>query len=88
MKQIEYVTCKTIGHAWDHNPNPSRRGSSYKHVLAFRCTRCGTERIDGLDWKGDIIFRYYVYPENYRSAQKMARNDLRLALVRFYRRRK
>lgn len=66
----EYVTCRTIGHSWDDNPNGEVNSDFFKlarGLLMLRCTRCQTERFDYIGNNMQIFQRYYRYPPQYRS---------------------
>jgi hypothetical protein len=66
----DYVICRTIGHAWDDNPTPeidSDLWRTAKAALFLRCTRCHTERFDYIDSSFNVEYRYYRYPNKYKS---------------------
>lgn len=77
---VSFVQCKTLGHAWEVIPTRQKRG--YKNILQLRCVNCGTERFDALDWRGELLYRYYEYPEGYKDAEKMPKPELRILLMR------
>lgn len=90
----EYLRCRAIGHAWDDFNPINKRPPSFGWLMAFRCTRCFTERSDLIDSLGRLITRYYVYHDDYREAgigtRGVPRNQFRaeLAIRRFGRARK
>lgn len=86
---INYVECKTYGHAWDeYNDNgrtPMPRGVRYRMTL--RCTRCGTTRHDHLDANGDRVGGpRYRKPSGYSDligpGEKPTRPQMRLLIIR------
>jgi hypothetical protein len=64
----EFLLCRALHHLWDTNPN-FELNTSYNYILPLRCTRCTTERYDILNAVGDLITRYYRYPEKYRTGR-------------------
>jgi len=83
---IEFVVCRTLGHAWDDNPaatlSPTLFSESYG-AMALRCTRCTTERFDYLDAEMKVWKRHYRYPRGYKTIPGMgSRPNLRSELVR------
>ena len=67
----EYLTCRSLRHAWEENPHgeldtPMTRGAFAVKML--RCIRCGTE---GYDLLGPdlarIAPRRYIYPAGYKT---------------------
>ena len=47
-------------------------GGGAKAALFLRCTRCHTERFDYLDGSFAVSYRYYRYPEKYRTVPRAA----------------
>jgi hypothetical protein len=78
--QDEYVRCRTFGHAWDEFAPIDRIPTVFKYALHLRCTRCTTERHDGLNVRGGVEQREYKYPEGYALAEKMTRAQFRVEL--------
>jgi hypothetical protein len=39
----------------------------YGWRLSLRCLRCSTERHDNIDFKGNVMGRYYRYPDGYQQ---------------------
>jgi hypothetical protein len=77
-----YVHCKTLGHAWEDDPFSLRR-TSFGNSVTFKCIRCTTERVDIFSFHaGDLLARRYHYPDGYRNAEKLTKNELRLELIR------
>lgn len=63
-----YLTCRTIGHAWDDNPGAEVDSDLFKAstgCLALRCTRCRMERFDYLGNDMGVFQRYYRRPPGY-----------------------
>lgn len=65
---IVFEECKgPLRHAWFDAPTdwtPPFPGTPF----TLRCERCGTERRDVYDLRGDLMLRRYVYPDGYRYA--------------------
>jgi hypothetical protein len=51
--------------------------------MCLRCERCEAERHDVVDRGGDIIYRRYLHPENYKYQrnERPTIQDMRLALL-------
>jgi hypothetical protein len=68
--QDSYILCRTLGHAWEDFPNGEPHSDwarSAQGILMLRCTRCTTQRFDYFGRHNEIIYRNYVYPEQYAS---------------------
>lgn len=60
----DFLTCRTLGHAWDPIPTDSTVQGADQWWL--RCARCTTERHDFVNWMtGELAGRRYVYPDGY-----------------------
>ena len=71
----DYVICRTLGHSWDEHPTPEVDSDLWrgaKAAMFLRCTRCHTERFDYLDGSFAVSYRYYRYPEKYRTVPRAA----------------
>lgn len=78
----QIVICRTLGHSWDENPNAELDTMfPSEWVFALRCTRCTTERFDFTNVSGDLIQRYYRYPDKYKT-HKTPRNEFRAEMIR------
>lgn len=77
--------CRLLGHAWYETPDDAGWSSRrvWQHRMVLRCDRCGTVRYDGIDARGDIGSRHYVYPDSYRypKDETPTRAELRLAML-------
>lgn len=88
------IICRTLGHAWDENPNAEiDTDFSQEFLIALRCTRCPTERFDFVGATGKLFHRYYRYPESYhthRIPREAFRGEMvgRSLLIHNYRKRK
>jgi hypothetical protein len=60
-----YVRCRSYGHAWDEFAPIDLAPPLYGWRLSLRCTRCGTERHDNVDFKGQVMGRRYLYVDGY-----------------------
>lgn len=84
--EAEYVLCRTLGHAWDDHPNAKIDLSLYRvsaGVMALRCTRCMTERLDYIGQDMSVAQRYYRYPPRYNTiVGEGTRPNLRGELLR------
>lgn len=79
-RTASYVACRTYGHAWDEID--ADKQSRIGWYLWLRCQRCGTIRMDTVDRHGHLSERSYRYPDGYKSAVKLSRDEYRLALRR------
>jgi hypothetical protein len=82
----EFVVCRALGHAWDDNPSAAVDGEWLAFsvgVLALRCTRCTTERLDYIGKDLGVAYRRYLYPDHYQSVPGQGtRPNLRGELLR------
>jgi hypothetical protein len=68
-KKLEYVQCHAIGHLWD--PIPVDRPPSFGSAADVRCMSCTSVRRDiASRVSGDLLARYYDYPEDYHDYQR------------------
>ena len=76
-----YVRCRTLGHSWhdyDSNWVPL-----FGMPLTVRCERCGMERRDTIDRRGDLASRRDFRPDKYllKGERRPTRSDFRLILL-------
>ena len=77
---LAHDMCRTLGHSWyeaDSSWVP-RWGTPFE----WRCDRCGTTRREVIDVHGQVSHRKYLYPEGYRSAEKLTRAQYRVMMIR------
>jgi hypothetical protein len=84
---VEYVQCRTWGHAWEDFIPDGKREPGWGHRFSLRCVRCATERHDTIDSLGRLSVRTYEYPEDYSLsewdvADRPDRAALRLDLLK------
>mgnify|MGYP001065863563 CR=1 FL=1 len=84
----QYVYCYAWGHTWfpsDSDWNPL----DVTDFIVLGCERCTTEWRDGYGtYTGELILRYYIYPEGYRYARgedKPTKAEFRLMAVQMER---
>lgn len=81
-----YVICRTLGHAWDDNPNGEVQSDLFRAsrgAITLRCTRCTTERFDYIAQDMTVFQRYYRYPSHYNTIRGQGtRPNLRGELFR------
>lgn len=68
-----YMRCRALrSHMWDVIPaTPSQRSDLGGVLMLLRCESCGTERHDVFSpVTGDLMVRWYDYPESYRDVEK------------------
>ena len=67
----EFVSCRTLGHAWDSIPVPAGERAGGGMVLMWlRCTRCTTQRHDVVSpFTGSVYSRSYAYAEGYNRTR-------------------
>lgn len=63
--QEGHLTCRELGHAW--RKLPLTRHRAYGYVRRLKCRECGTGRVDHLGMRGDVLDRYYEWPDGYRA---------------------
>lgn len=66
----EFITCRTLGHAWDDNPTATVDSDLWRSsvgVMSLLCWRCHTERFDYIGNDMKVAKRYYRYPPRYRT---------------------
>lgn len=66
------LQCRVFGHAWDEVPIGAVTDdyypvSGYRIVVALKCMRCGTARIDAWNRWGGLGARRYIYEDAYRD---------------------
>lgn len=83
----KYAECGSLGHAWDDVDSTTWR-PDWGNPVTFRCMRCGGERREIWNRRGDMGNRHYSMPEDYKwsKGQRPSRSDFRAALVRKRRR--
>lgn len=62
-----FVKCRSYGHGWDEFAPVDMDRPVYGWRLSLRCVRCATERHDNIDFKGQVMGRYYRYPDGYQQ---------------------
>jgi hypothetical protein len=77
-----YIRCRAIGHSWiDYDSNWTPQ---FGTPLTLRCERCGMERRDSVNLRGELMHRSYARPDHYhlgRDESKPTRDDFRLMLL-------
>lgn len=86
-RNIEFVECRTLGHAWEQIPRKVREHDWSGYGFALRCVRCGCERFDDFDHLGQLSHRKYDHPEGYHMARDETpdRSSMRLVFARVHR---
>lgn len=59
-----HEVCRTFGHAWYESTTDKK--AEYGVLIALRCERCDTERLDNVDYWGNFLRRRYDYPDGYQ----------------------
>jgi hypothetical protein len=62
-----FVKCRIYRHAWDEFYPIDMERPWYGWRLSLRCMRCQTERHDTMDFKGQLMGRFYLYPDGYQT---------------------
>lgn len=67
-----YVRCRALrSHMWDPIQATNERSDLGGIMLLLRCESCGTIRHDVFSpVTGDLMARWYDYPEHYRDAER------------------
>jgi hypothetical protein len=76
--ELNYVRCRTIGHAWYEID--ADKPSPIGWYLWLKCERCDSIRMDTVDVFGKLTARSYRHPDGYRDAAKMTRSQYRVVL--------
>lgn len=84
-----YINCRLFGHTWNADPqaiadyldNLREEPELGEPDVGLRCLRCEMLRVDWWDFRGDLLRRHYVTPENYKieSILPPTRADWRMA---------
>src|SRR5262245_38172750 len=84
LMRLEYEKCRTWGHSWDDFVPHGKRPSDWGQRFSLRCDRCGTERHDVIDSRGELSTRQYKHPDDYRMSadETPTRSQLRLDLLK------
>lgn len=78
----QFDDCKgPLRHDWDLVDVNRRRRAIGWTMVAFRCVRCGTEKLETYDTQGDLMNRSYKYPLGYREEGRVSVNVYRLRMV-------
>jgi len=82
----DYDDCKgPLRHDWDLVEVGKRRRDMIGTPVAFRCMRCGTEKIETYDQLGDLMNRKYHYPPGYKEEGRVSVTVYRLRLMNKHR---
>jgi hypothetical protein len=85
----QFDDCKgPLRHDWDLVDVGKRNRSLGWTLVAYRCMRCGTEKLESYDVHGDLMNRSYKYPEGYKEEGRVPVNVYRLRLINKARRTK
>jgi hypothetical protein len=82
-----YIACRTYGHAWFDAPIEGAWAQGWGSIggnpMCLKCERCTAERHDVVNSLGEIIYRRYLHPENYKYQrnERPTIQDMRLALI-------
>lgn len=81
-----YVVCRTYGHSWDDDNN-AEYSTIFSWTVALRCERCSTRKIEAMNNIGEVIYRRYQYPAQFRvsanrQGERVTRAQMRLELMR------
>ena len=81
-----YVVCRTYGHSWTDDNHASYE-TIFNWTVALRCERCGTTKIEAMNNVGEVIYRRYQYPPQYkvsatRQGERVSRAAMRVELMR------
>lgn len=74
------LKCRIFGHAWDEVPIGAVTDdyypiTGYRIVVALKCMRCGTARIDAWNRWGGLGARKYLYEDGYKELNSSLRED-------------
>lgn len=79
-ERTQFAYCYAWGHAWDPYDGSDWRPLMGRDGVVLRCLRCGTERRELYNLRGDLSTRQYAYPDGYRygRGERPGRDDFRL----------
>lgn len=82
-KVLEYIACRgPIRHRWDIIPSSPAQRPGFGTLVLLRCESCGTLRYDIFSRvTGDLLTRWYDYPDGYQDAERHTSSWWRLAWV-------
>ena len=67
--RMEYQRCHAIGHRWMNIP--VMRAPAFGSAMDLQCENCATVRRDIVSRvSGQLVTRYYVYPEDYHDYER------------------
>ena len=80
-ERIGYLRCNTLGHAWFDTDSTWK--PQFGTPLTLRCERCGMERRDSINDRGDLLNRHYTRPPHYRYPKggRPTRSEFRVMLL-------
>ena len=82
----QFDDCKgPLRHDWDLVEVGKRNRNVMGTPVAFRCMRCGTEKLETYDVHGELMNRTYKYPEGYQDEGRAKITDYRLRMLSKYR---
>lgn len=78
----QFDDCKgPLRHDWDLVDVGKRSRNMMGTPVAYRCMRCGAEKLETYDVHGDLMNRNYTYPEGYRDEGRVPIAVYRLRLI-------
>jgi hypothetical protein len=78
-RNLIHDICRTIGHAWFEIDTTTK--SQVGWMFWLQCERCGTQRRDTINLRGDLNSRNYVYAENYANSGKLTKQEYRAIVM-------
>lgn len=77
-QRTEYLMCRrsVCGHPWEPYQDGTLSTPSFGFRFSLRCTRCGTQRHDLRGFRGELLSRSYVYPDDYKMGGTVSTEEL------------
>lgn len=74
-----YTLCRLTRHPWRFHGFKREQGEI---VAVFQCRECPTWRQDGLSARGELLWRFYDYPDYYKLKERPTVEELRRSLMK------
>lgn len=83
IREDPYLSCRRggPGHDWDHLSVAKK--SAWGFPVDYRCPKCKSVRHDVYDANGDLSFRTYSRPDDWKDTERQwTTGEIRLEMIR------